>query len=36
LGCHFFTIREAERDKLINFFSSVWTYERVAWYAYAV
>jgi hypothetical protein len=36
LGCHFFTIREAEKDKLINLFPHVWTYERIAWYAYAV
>lgn len=31
---HFYTIEEAERDKLIADFSHVWTYEGVVWYAY--
>jgi hypothetical protein len=35
LGCHFFTIRETEKDKLVNLFSHVWTYEQISWYAYA-
>jgi hypothetical protein len=34
LNCHFYTMKVAERDKLINSFSSVWTYEDVMWYAY--
>ena len=36
LGCHFYTMSEAERDKLINLYPQVWTYESVAWYAYGV
>jgi len=31
---HFYTISSAERDKLINKFSNVWTYELIAWYTY--
>jgi hypothetical protein len=34
LTCHFFTINQAERDKLINLYSHIWTYEQAAWYAY--
>ncbi len=34
LGCHFYTISEAEKDKLINDYAGVWTYEGIAWYAY--
>lgn len=33
-GCHFYTITETERDKLISDYSEVWTYEGIAWYAY--
>ncbi len=33
---HFFTIKEGERDKLINNYSNVYTYEGIAYYAYAV
>jgi len=36
LKAHFYTMREAERDKLINNYPNVWTYERVAFYTYAV
>lgn len=34
LGCHFYTISETEKQKLINLYSHVWTYEGIAWYAY--
>jgi len=34
LGGHFYTMNEAERDKLIREYSRVWTFEGVAWYAY--
>lgn len=34
LNCHFFTISEAEKNKLITQYASVWTYEDIAWYAY--
>lgn len=33
LSGHFYTMDEAERDKLINIYSYVWTYEGIAWYA---
>ncbi len=33
-GCHFFTTSEIERDKLINNFPGVWTFEGIAWYAF--
>jgi hypothetical protein len=33
---HFFTMKESEKDKLINLFSDVYTFENAAWYAYAV
>jgi len=32
---HFYTISEAERDKLLGYPNTVWTYEGIAWYAYA-
>ncbi len=31
---HFFTISQSERDKLMNNYADVWTYEGAAWYAY--
>jgi hypothetical protein len=34
VGHHFYTISVTERDKLINNYSHVWTYESVAWYTY--
>ncbi len=34
LGCHFYTISENERDKLINEYAQTWSYEGIAWYAY--
>jgi hypothetical protein len=34
-GAHFYTIKEGERDKLIDQYSQTWTYEGVAFYAYA-
>jgi hypothetical protein len=34
-GDHFYTMSEAERDKLINFYARVWTPEGIAFYAYA-
>jgi predicted outer membrane repeat protein len=33
-GTHFFTIKEAEADKLITQYSGIYTYEGVAFYAY--
>ncbi|MHC4518804.1 MAG: hypothetical protein ACYTAS_09475 [Planctomycetota bacterium] len=36
LGTHFYTMDEKERDKLINEFSDVWTYERIEFYAFPV
>ena len=33
LGCHFYTMSEAERDKLISLYPFVWAYEGIAWYA---
>jgi hypothetical protein len=35
LNAHFYTMSPAERDKLITLYSHVWTYEGVAWHAYA-
>jgi hypothetical protein len=32
---HFYTIKEGEKNKLINNYSDVWTYEQVAYYAFA-
>jgi hypothetical protein len=34
LNCHFYTISETEKNKLITNYSHVWTYEGIAWYAY--
>jgi hypothetical protein len=34
VGHHFYTISSSERDKLINNYSDVWTYELIAWYTY--
>jgi hypothetical protein len=35
LGRHFYTISAAERDKLINSYANVWTYEGVGYNAFA-
>ncbi|GEM_PF-2161780 len=34
LGRHFYTIDEREKDKLIDQYAHVWTFEGVVWYAY--
>jgi hypothetical protein len=34
LGHHFYTISDEEKQYLIDNWSSVWTYEGIAWYAY--
>jgi hypothetical protein len=34
-GTHFYTIKESEKQKLIDNYSTVWTFEGVAFYAYA-
>jgi hypothetical protein len=34
-NAHFYTIKEAEKNKLISNYSSLWTFEGVAFYAYA-
>ena len=34
-GTHFYTIKESEKDKLVQTMSNVWTFEGVAFYAYA-
>ena len=34
LSAHFYTISETERDKIINEYSHVWTYEGIVFYAY--
>jgi hypothetical protein len=34
LGGHFYTIKETEKDKLINQYADTWVFEGVAWYAY--
>jgi hypothetical protein len=31
--CHFYTVSEAERDRLIEQYAHAWTFEGVAWYA---
>jgi len=31
---HFFTIKESEKDKLVNLYSQVFTFEGIGWYAY--
>jgi hypothetical protein len=33
-GCHFYTIDEAEKDKLRNKYRKVWKFEGIVWYAY--
>jgi predicted outer membrane repeat protein len=33
-GTHFYTISAGERDKLINKYSHIWTWEGIAYYAY--
>jgi hypothetical protein len=35
LGGHFYTIKEGEKDKLVNQYADTWAFEGVAWYAYA-
>lgn len=34
-GAHFYTLEEAERDKLLRSYAAIWTYEDIAFYAYA-
>jgi predicted phosphodiesterase len=34
-GAHFYTLDEAERDKLLLNYTGIWTYEGIAFYAYA-
>ncbi len=34
LGRHFYSIRESEKQKLVDQFTQVWTFEGVAWYAF--
>ncbi len=34
-GAHFYTLDEAEKDKLIDSYAGIWTYEGIAFYAYA-
>ena len=34
LNCHFYTRKESEKQKLIDQYRHVWTYEGIAWYAY--
>jgi hypothetical protein len=34
-GYHFYTIKEAEKDKLVAKYADLWTFEGIAWYAYA-
>jgi hypothetical protein len=34
LGSHFDTMSQMERDRLIDLFSNIWTYEKIAWYAF--
>ena len=34
-GAHFYTLDEAEKDKLLQDYTAVWTYEGIAFYAYA-
>jgi hypothetical protein len=36
LSCHFYTTSEDEKNKLINVYSYVWTYEGIAWHAYSL
>jgi hypothetical protein len=34
LRCHFYTISETEKNKLISQYSYTWAYEGIVWYAY--
>jgi len=34
LNCHFYTIKESEKTKLVDNYTPIWTYEGVAWYAH--
>jgi hypothetical protein len=34
-GSHFYTAQESEKDKLIREHADLWTYEGIAWHAYA-
>jgi len=34
LRCHFYTISETEKNKLLSQYSRTWAYEGIAWYAY--
>jgi len=34
LGHHFYTMDDAEKDKLVKEYPDVWAYEGIAWYAY--
>ncbi len=34
LGCHFYTINEDEKARLIDELSDTWNHESIAWYAY--
>lgn len=36
IGCHFYTMDEAEKAKLINQYSHVWVYEGIAWNGWPV
>ncbi len=33
-GAHFYTLEEAEKDKLLRSYAGIWTYEGIAFYAY--
>jgi hypothetical protein len=35
LGAHFYTTREAERQKLCDRYSYIWTFEGIAFFVYA-
>jgi predicted outer membrane repeat protein len=35
-GTHFYTMTESEKDKLVNTLSNIYTYEGIAFYAYAL
>jgi len=34
LGGHFYTMDEKERERIINEYSDVWTFEEICWYAF--
>jgi hypothetical protein len=36
LGCHFYTAKEGEKQKVIDQYPDVWTYEGIAWHAYSL